>query len=112
MHAERQEQLANGIEKYLRERIETYQKCKITNNEARTPRLTVLLVDRQEDYQSPLMRSYQYMPLIYDIFRIHRNTLVLDKKEHELIPCTDSIWEQLKYLDLAEASEILEKYTL
>lgn len=77
-------------------------KSEIKNSEGKTPRIRVLLLDREIDLQSPLMRDYSYLPLVYDVFKVHKNVLTIRKDQTLCLrPEFDTTWEATKLLGIA-----------
>jgi hypothetical protein len=47
---------------------------------------------------SPIMRDYDYLPLVFDVFEVRNCVLPLGKDEkHSLRPEFDKVWEDIKF---------------
>ena len=87
----------------LEERLTKFGKAKgITRNGI------VLLTDRSIDAISPLLHDYNYESLVYDLFDIKNDTVVLGEKKSKLTD-TDELWACYKSLHVAQVFNKLSK---
>lgn len=67
------------------------------------------LFPRELDYQSPLMRSYDYLSLIHNLFELPTSERAVKNIE---ISHKDSILWETKYLNYPDAVEVVEQISL
>ena len=89
--------------KRLEERLSKFGKAKgiIRNG-------IVLLTDRSIDAISPLLHDYNYESLVYDLFDIKNDTVILGEKKSKLSD-TDELWASYKSLHIAQVFNKLSK---
>ena len=68
----------------------------------------VLLTDRSIDAITPLLHDYNYESLVYDLFDIKNDTLILGEKKSKLTD-TDELWASYKSLHIAQVFSTLSK---
>ena len=68
----------------------------------------VLLTDRSIDAISPLLHDYNYESLVYDLFDIKNDTVILGEKKSKLSD-TDELWASYKSLHIAQVFNKLSK---
>ena len=68
----------------------------------------VLLTDRSIDAITPLLHDYNYESLVYDLFDIKNDTLILGEKKSKLTD-TDELWASYKSLHIAQVFSKLSK---
>jgi hypothetical protein len=92
--------MVEAVEKALEDRIKVLKENGLKVAEEKTMKIRVLMVGRAMDWQSPLMRDYHYMPLVYDLYRVKNNLLTLDKEVISLAPMASELFEEIKYLGI------------
>ena len=68
----------------------------------------VLLTDRSIDAITPLLHDYNYESLVYDLFDIKNDTLILGEKK-SILTDTDELWASYKSLHIAQVFSTLSK---
>lgn len=92
------EKLAFELKEKLEKMFDIYSKFSVQNYTSSAPQTTFLILDRNFDAITPLMRDFYYLPLLYDNKQAYKHKIELgkDKKTYSMDE-NDSIFEKYKY---------------
>ena len=91
------EKLAFELKEKLEKMFDTFSKFNVQNYTSSAPQTTFLILDRNYDAITPLMRDFYYLPLLYEHKNAYRHKIELPDKKTYVMDENDTIFGKYRY---------------